>query len=109
MTAASEDVAEGSVHPRPDQAEEPPDDVGATNVDLDEARHGPEHESPAAPEPAHDPDAHDDHAHAAHHDDHPVEDSRWVLVPLLVGLVIGLALVAIFGLGVDAPMFNDLG
>lgn len=42
-------------HSRPDQAEEPADDIGASNVDSDEARHGAGHTSPAAPEPGHEP------------------------------------------------------
>ncbi len=70
-------------HPRPDQAEEPVDDVGASNVDLDEAHH-------------------DDHG------DHPAEDPRWVLVPLLAGLVLGIVLVVVLGLDADALPFHEV-
>lgn len=84
------------VHPRPDQAEEPVDDVGASNVDLDEARHD-----------THDDHAHDDHAHDDH-GDHPVEDPRWVLAPVAVGLIIGIVVVIVLvtiGGGADASPF----
>jgi hypothetical protein len=38
------------------------------------------------------------------HEPHPVdEDPRWVLLPLIIGLVIGIALIAIFGLVPGAP------
>jgi len=50
------------------------------------------------PSPSHGASAagHDDHDD---HDDHgPAEDARWVLIPLLVGLVIGIILIAVFGL-----------
>ncbi|WP_426573767.1 hypothetical protein [Aquihabitans sp. McL0605] len=46
-------------------------------------------------------DAHDDHGHDAH-DDHGSGGDRWVLIPLLVGLVIGLILAAYFGLASGA-------
>jgi hypothetical protein len=100
------------VHPRPDQAEEPADDVGASNVDLDEARHDDAHVSPAAPEPGHEPahDGHDDHGHDDH-GDHPVEDPRWVLAPVVVGLIVGIVLVIVLttiGGGADVGPFHTL-
>lgn len=52
----------------------------------------------------HDAHVHDDHGHAAHddhHDDHGPADDRWVLAPILVGLVIGAILVAVLGFGSD--------
>src|SRR5262249_13739567 len=97
------------VHPRPDQAEEPADDVGASNVDLDEARHDDDHVSPAVPEPGHEP-APDDHGH----DDHgapPDEDPRWVLAPVSVGLFVGVVLVillTVVGGGSDAIPFHSV-
>ena len=104
------------VHPRPDQAEEPADDVGASNVDLDEARHGDDHVSPAVPEPGHEPD---DHGHDDHHDDHghddhgdhPVESPAWVLAPVVVGLIVGIVLVIVLtaiGGGSGADIFRTL-
>ncbi|QYG90955.1 hypothetical protein HC251_02680 [Iamia sp. SCSIO 61187] len=107
------------VHPRPDQAEEPADDVGASNVDLDEARHGPAHVSPSVPEPGHEPDAHG-HGHAGHdvhghddhghddHGDHPVESPTWVLAPVVVGLLIGVVLIIVLGLSAGATPFHTL-
>lgn len=51
---------------------------------------------------SHDHDSHDDHGHDDHghdaHDDHGSGGDAWVLAPLLVGLVIGLAIVIILGL-----------
>ena len=46
----------------------------------------------------------DDHGHDDHgHDDHGHADaSGWVLIPLVVGAVIGLVLVAVYGIGADA-------
>lgn len=112
-------MADERTHPRPDQAEEPIDDVGASNVDLDEARHGATHTSPAVPEPGHEPDQHvvrDDHGHDlyddahddAHDDDHPTEDPKWVVGPLVVGLVIGVVLVIVLGLQSGANPFHQL-
>ncbi|HYI62494.1 MAG TPA: hypothetical protein VEW93_11895 [Acidimicrobiales bacterium] len=100
-------MADETIHPRPDQAEEPVEDVGASNVDLDEARHGPGHVSPAAPEEGHAPDDHvDGHGdHDAGHDDHgdhPVEDPKWVLAPLVVGAVVGLVVAVVLGLQAGA-------
>lgn len=43
----------------------------------------------------HDAVGHDDHDH----DEHPVEDPRWVLLPLAVGLVIGVVVLVLLGLG----------
>ena len=48
---------------------------------------------------SHDDHGHDDHGHDAHgHDDHGSGGDAWVLAPLVVGLVIGLAIVIILGL-----------
>ena len=110
-------MSDESIHPRPDQAEEPADDMGASNVDLDESRHGLGHESPAAPEPGHEP-AHDEqlpdhddahHGDADHDEDHPTDDPRWVLGPLAVGLVVGIVLVIILGLQAGADPFHQIG
>lgn len=103
------------VHPRPDQAEEPADDVGASNVDLDEAHHAHDgHVSPAVPEPGHEPH-HDDHGHDDHghddHGDHPVESPAWVLAPVVVGLIVGIVLVILLstlGGGSDSTPFHTL-
>jgi hypothetical protein len=46
-----------------------------------------------------DHDDHDDHDHGHGSEDHgPPEDPRWVLLPLLVGLVIGIAVLVLLGL-----------
>jgi len=58
----------------------------------------------------HDHDHGDDHGHVdhGHGDDHGHDDDRhadaggWVLIPLVAGAVIGLVLVAVFGIGADA-------
>lgn len=169
-------MSDDNSHSRPDQAEEPADDMGASNVDLDEARHGPSHASPAAPEPGHEatgdtgpparglvpptgapgapvvgppptgggadalvgrPPAPEDHGrggavalsspdqapgqHGSHafvddhddahddHDDHPVDRPAWVLAPLLVALLVGLAIVILLGLQSDANPFHQIG
>jgi hypothetical protein len=47
---------------------------------------------------SHDHDEHDDG-----HADHPPEDPRWVLAPLLVGFVIGIVALVVFGFGAQAP------
>jgi hypothetical protein len=60
---------------------------------------------------AHDSDhGHDDHGHDAHghdahgHDAHGPADDAWVLIPIGVGLVIGIVLLVVLGLGaVVAP------
>ncbi len=108
------------VHPRPDQAEEPVDDLGASNVDLDEARHGVGHVSPAVPEPGHEPahgvhhdvHGHDVHGHDVHghddHGDHPVEDPKWVLAPVVVGVIIGVVLLILLQLDSGATPFHTL-
>ncbi len=50
---------------------------------------------------------HDDHAHDDHDDHgHPPEDPKWVLLPLVVGFVIGAVLIAIFGIQSSAPAFT---
>lgn len=48
-------------------------------------------------------DPHAAHGHDAHgdHDAHGPADDRWVLAPILVGLVIGAILVAVLGFGSD--------
>lgn len=100
-------MSDEHLHPRPEQAEEPEDDVGASNVDLDEARHGAAHVSPAAPEPAHDPDA-DHHDEHGAHDDHPVDDPKWVIAPLVLGAVIGIVLIVVLGFQSGASPFHQL-
>ncbi len=50
-------------------------------------------------------DAHDDHGHDGH-DDHGSGGDAWVLVPIGVGLVIGLILALYFGLGSGASPLN---
>jgi len=42
------------------------------------------------------------HGHDDHHDDHGTGGNAWVLVPIGVGLVIGLILAVYFGLGSGA-------
>jgi hypothetical protein len=54
-------------------------------------------------------DSYDEDAHADHEDDghgHPVENPGWVLVPLVVGLVIGIVLVVVFGTESGAAAFG---
>lgn len=92
--------------PRPDQAEEPVVDVGASNVDLDEARHGPAHESPAEPEAGHEP-AHDVPGHDVPGHD-PVESPGWVLVPLAIGVLVAVLLLVLFGLDSGASPAESL-
>lgn len=99
-------MADETIHPRPEQAEEPVEDVGASNVDLDEERHGPGHESPADPEPGH--EEHHGDSEDDHDDGHAVDDPKWVLAPLAIGLVIGLIVVIVLGLGTDASPFHQL-
>lgn len=94
-------MADDTIHPRPDQSEEPVEDIGASNVDLDEERHAATHESPADPEPDH--QAEDDHD-----DGHSTDDPKWVLAPLVIGLVIGLVVVIALGLASDASPFHQL-
>lgn len=101
------------VHPRPAQAEAPLDDIGASDVDLDEARHGHDHVSPAVPEHGHEDDhGHDDHGYDDHghddHGDHPAEDPKWVLAPILVGLLLGVVAVIVLGLQSGATPFHAL-
>jgi len=93
------------IHPRPDQAEEPVDDVGASNVDLDESFHGAGHVSPAVPEAGHEPAA----GHSPDgHGDHPVEDPRWVIAPILVGVLVAVVLLIVVGLSSGASPFHTL-
>jgi hypothetical protein len=51
-------------------------------------------------------DAHHDHDHGHghddHHGDHGPTDDKWVIPPILVGLVIGIVIVALLGLGTGA-------
>lgn len=43
---------------------------------------------------------HDDHGHGHGHDDHgPAERDSWVLLPLAVGLVIGIVIALLLGTG----------
>lgn len=97
-------MADETIHPRPDQAEEPVDDVGASNVDLDESRHGADHDAPAAAEPGHQPDD----AHGADGDDHPVEDPKWVLAPLAVGVLVAVIVIIVLGVQSGATPFHQL-
>lgn len=92
-------MADETTHPRPDQAEEPADDVGASNVDLDDAHHGGAPASPAEPEAGHEPDHghHDDHGHDDH-GDHPVESAGWVLGPVAVGVIIAIIVLLVVGI-----------
>lgn len=69
------------------------------------------HEHPGGGEPvggfAHTDDAHaahDDHGHGHddHHDDHGSGGDGWVLIPIAIGLIIGLALALYFGFGSGA-------
>ena len=50
-------------------------------------------------------DAHDDHDDHGHGDDHAAADDAWVLVPMAVGLVIGLVVAAALGLGSAVAAF----
>ena len=50
-------------------------------------------------------DAHDDHGHDDHGHGEP-EGDTWVLVPLVIGLVIGIIVVAVVGLGADVAPFT---
>lgn len=45
-------------------------------------------------------DAHDEHGHGA------PEGDTWVLIPLVIGLVIGIIVVAAVGLGADVAPFT---
>ncbi len=50
-----------------------------------------------------------DHAHGHDdHGDHPVEDPKWVLAPLVVGLLIGLVAAIVLGLQSGADPFHAL-
>ena len=60
------------------------------------------HQDLGADEHGHDDHGHDDHG------DHPVESAGWVLVPLAVGLVVGLVLVALLGLESGAVPVHTL-
>jgi hypothetical protein len=51
----------------------------------------------------HDQHGHDQHGHDDHHAvAHGAGGDAWVLPPLLIGLVIGIVLIAIFGLATGA-------
>ncbi|MCU1368851.1 MAG: hypothetical protein JWO77_45 [Ilumatobacteraceae bacterium] len=51
--------------------------------------------------------AHDDHAHGHDgHDDHGSGGDAWVLIPIGLGLLIGLLLALYFGLGSGASPLN---
>ena len=43
-----------------------------------------------------------------HHGDHPVEDPKWVLAPVAVGLLIGLIVAIVIGLNSGATPFHSL-
>ena len=68
------------------------------------------HEPAANPAAGHwshgDADAgHDDDADHGDHGDHGPADDRWVLLPLVAGLLIGLAIATAFGLASSASPF----
>ena len=59
-------------------------------------------------------DAHDDHGHDAHghddhghdaHDDHGSGGDFWVVPPLVIGMIVGIVLVVIFGLDSGAAAY----
>jgi hypothetical protein len=85
--------------------------AGHDSTTVDEE--GP-HEDPGEGEPVGGYDAHEDHdAHGDHddhgHDDHGAHgeaDDKWVLVPLIAGLLIGLAVALYFGLGSAVSEFG---
>ncbi len=82
----------GAADPTHDDHDLAHDIHGGPGVD-DEAHASPGH---------HAGDVHDvgGHGHGAtDHDEHPVEDLRWVLIPLVVGLVIGVLVLVALGLG----------
>ena len=63
----------------------------------------------AGDDPGHDGHGHDghlDHGHG-HGDGHAVERSGWVLIPLGVGVAIGAAIIALFGVQSDPPERTD--
>ena len=47
-------------------------------------------------------DDHGAHGHDDHHDDHGPTSNFWVVPPIVVGLIIGIVLIAIFGLDARA-------
>ena len=48
----------------------------------------------------------DEHGHDEHgHDEHGAPDDLWVLLPIGVGLVLGIVLVVLLGLGTDVSPF----
>lgn len=73
--------------------------TGSDTHPVDEHGHGDVH---AHTDDAH--AAHDDHGHG--HDDHGSGGDAWVLVPIGIGLVIGLLLALYFGLGSGASPLN---
>ena len=57
----------------------------------------------------HDDHGHDDHGHDDHHDDHGAHgpaDDAWVLLPIVVGIILGVILIVVLGLGTDASPFS---
>ena len=70
------------------------------------------HEHPSGDEPVggHDDHGHDDdHGHGGHddaHADHATGGDAWVLIPIGIGLLIGLLLALYFGLGSGASPLN---
>jgi hypothetical protein len=81
--------------------------AGHDSTTVDEE--GP-HEDPGEGEPVGGYDApedHDDHGHDDHdHGAHGEADDKWVLLPLIAGLVIGLAVALYFGLGSAVSEFG---
>lgn len=62
------------------------------------------HEHPGGGEPVGGFDDHG-HDHDDHHGDHATGGDAWVLIPIAVGLVIGIILAVIFGLGSGVDAF----
>lgn len=64
------------------------------------------HEHPGGGEPIGGHEEHTDDAHASHddhgHDDHGSGGDAWVLIPIGIGLLVGLLLALYFGLGSGA-------
>lgn len=53
------------------------------------------------------PDEHDGHDGRDGHAGQGIENPRWVLAPLVVGLVLGVILLVILGIDGGVPAFTD--